>query len=419
MRACVIWTLLVSTSWVHAGCERDFRTFAAARSGGAAAPARRLPDPKTLAKAGLQYYWRAKVPLGDSEQVARLWLLGEKLYCLTNTNHLVAVDALRGIVLWRYPVADPGKTVYRPCRYDKLAMSDKAPSIDDIQKPNPLAGLDARDAVLINGITNVLVLNRTTGDLIRRVQFKFGAGGSAAGITDGRNFFVPDDRGHYHAIRLQEGLTWWTMSIGDMIVSPMLYMNDKVFVAGVNGALHVVSASLARRQVWSRRLDGPVTASALVTQKGYFVPCEDRNLYAFEPATGVELWEPFECKYPLRDVPQASEISIFQYVRDSRKFFAVNIVNGKLRWSMTGPRKVLAAMDNNVYLLSGARMLIVDEVLGKVTASVPIGGMDLLAANTTAPAVYGATRKGGVYCIRPLSAGYLTAEMLRELDAKK
>lgn len=419
MRACVIWTVLVSTSWVHAGCERDFRALAAARTGAAAPPARRLPDPKTLAKAGLQYYWQAKVPLRDSEQIACFWLLDEKLYCFTNTNHLVAVDALRGIVLWRYPAADPGKTVYRPCHYDKLPMSEKAPNIDGIQKPNPVAGLKARDAVLINGITDVLVLNRTTGDLIRRVRFNFGAGGSAAGITDGRNFFVPDDRGYYHAILLQEGLTSWTMSIGDMIVSPILYMDDKVFVAGVNGALHVVSASSARRKVWSRRLDGPVTAPALVTRKGYFVPCEDRNLYAFDPVTGVDLWEPFDCKYPLRDVPQASEISVFQHVRDSRKFFAVNIVNGKLRWSMTGPRKVLAAMDNNVYLLSGTRMLIVDEVLGKVTASVPIGGMDLLAANTTAPAVYGATRKGGVYCIRPLSAGYLTAEMLRELDAKK
>jgi len=209
------------------------------------------------------------------------------------------------------------------------------------------------------------------------------------------------------------------MSIGDMIVSPVLYMEDKVFVAAANGTLNVVSASSPRRKNWSRRLDGPVTAPALVTRKGYFVPCEDRNLYAFEPTAGVELWEPFDCKYPLRDAPQASEISVFQYVRDSRKFFAINIVNGKLRWSMTGPRKVLAAMDNDVYLLWGNRMLIVDEVLGKVTASVPIGGMDLLVANTKAPAVYGATRGGGVYCIRPLAAGYLTAEMLRQVDAKK
>jgi len=171
--------VLVSAGWVHAGCERDFGALPAART--AAPPARRLPDPKTLAKAGLQYYWQAKVPLTDSEQIARLWLLDEKLYCFTNTNHLVAVDAMRGVVLWRYPVADPGKTVYGLCHYDKLPMSEKAPGVEEIQKLDPLKNLETRDAVLINGITNVLVLNRTTGDLIRRVPFDFGAGTSAGG----------------------------------------------------------------------------------------------------------------------------------------------------------------------------------------------------------------------------------------------
>ncbi|MBC8374008.1 MAG: hypothetical protein H8E53_10470 [Planctomycetes bacterium] len=72
-------------------------------------------------------------------------------------------------------------------------------------------------------------------------------------------------------------------------------------------------------------------------------------------------------------------------------------------------------MNHNVYLQdNNNRILAADEILGDVKATIQMPRGDLLSANTSAPAIYGASPTGNLYCIRSIDAGYLTAEMLRK-----
>jgi len=151
-----------------------------------------------------------------------------------------------------------------------------------------------------------------------------------------------------------------------------------------------------------------------VDRRGCFVPCEDNRLYAFDGLTGAELWEPFICQGPLRDPIQVGANTIFQYAHGDQ-FYAINLVNGKERWHKADPRLVMAATGGNVYLLDKSRnLLIVNEILGTVKASLPMTGMDVFARNTDASAMYTATRDGRVFCIRLLSAGHMTPDDLKE-----
>ena len=372
---------------------------------------------KSVQNAGLNYYWKWKLPL-NGEKIARTFLIDENFYCLTNGNRLIAIDAARGVLQWSrwIHVAKPGVKVYDPVHTRNVMITRIPPTRKEILQPKPEAdrGIKAFDAVIISTETNALVIDRKNGQEIRNIQFNFAAGASAGACSDGRLLFVPDSRGWYHAIFLHEMIENWTLSVKGAINLPPRYVDDKVIVASEKGYVQVASTFETRKRIWTRPLDASIEAPFLATRDHLLVPCMDRRLHAFDPTTGRQLWEPFDCKKPLKDVPQVSEVSAFQYARGGG-FYALAIVTGKLRWTSPDARKVLAAMDNNVYLQDNRnRILVVDEILGEVKASIQMPRADILAANTSAPAIYGATRDGNLYCIRLLDAGHLTAEMLRK-----
>ena len=45
-----------------------------------------------LSKVDLRMYWERTIPLPAGEQVARIWVRGEKLYCLTDGDTLICVN---------------------------------------------------------------------------------------------------------------------------------------------------------------------------------------------------------------------------------------------------------------------------------------------------------------------------------------
>jgi hypothetical protein len=376
---------------------------------------------KTLQDAGLQYYWKCdELPglLSVGEKIDRTYLIDENFYCLTTRNRLIAIDAARGILRWTkwVHVAKPGVKVYDPVHAKNVMIPRIPPTRKEILQPKDRIGrkIKAFNAVIISTRTDALLIDRANGDEIRHIQYNFAAGASAGVCSDGRLLFVPDARGWYHAILLHQMLENWTLSVEGAITLPPRYVDDKVIVVSDKGRVQVASTFETRKKIWTRAIGTAIGAPVLATRDQLLVPGMDRRLHAFDPTTGRKLWEPFDCKKPLKDVPQTSEISAFQYARGG-EFYALAVVTGKLRWSLPDARKVLAAMNRNVYLQDNRnRILVVDEILGETNASVQMPPSDLLTANTTAPGIYGASRSGKVYCLRSIDAGHITAEMLRK-----
>ncbi|MDP6633816.1 MAG: PQQ-binding-like beta-propeller repeat protein [Phycisphaerae bacterium] len=378
---------------------------------------------KTLQDAGLRYYWRcddlAKFRLmSGGESIARTYVIDENFYCLTSMNRLIAIDAARGTLQWSkwVHVAKPGAAVFDPVHVNGITIPRTTPTRKEVLQPrsDPTRGVKPYDIVIISTRTHALVIDRKTGDEIRNIKFNFGASATAGVCSDGRLLFVPDSRGWYNAILLHEMIHSWTLSVEGAIKVAPVYIADKVIVASEDGQIQVANTYEARKKVWTRQIDAGIEAPILATENHLLVPCVDRRLHAFDPSTGQRLWEPFDCKKALTNAPQISDVSVFQYARGG-DFHALGLVSGKLRWTSSDARKVLAAMDNNVYLQDNRnRILLVDEILGDVKNTIQMPRGDLLAANTSAPAIYGATRNGKLYCIRRLAAGHITAEMLRK-----
>ena len=417
MRGLVKLTLAVAVSWMATGCGRNVPVS--------------LTHSSVLAKAGLESYWQRKLDLLEGEKIVRLFRIQENLYGLTDTNHLIAVDAATGNRKWVRQIAEPGVCIYPPCHGDDVAMRPKMPGVAQVLVKEAPGLLKTYDLVLINTPDYALAFDRNTGDLMRKIGFdsrpdEFAA--NTGGSCDGTYYYVGAAGGRCYAIRVNEGVIAWYLPTEEMITAaPKAHSPGgagRVFIAGGDAQLHIAKAGPFLTMVWPPKgtrkwpdMAGPVITEMHVDDRACFVPCVSQRLYAFSLAGGEPIWR-FTTAGRLMDPVQVSTNSVFQYAR-ADKLYAVNPANGKLRWSLPEGRRVLASMPvagaPTTYLLDESiHLLIIDEILGKVRASIPLTGCDLFADNTSASAIYVGNSDGRLYCLRQLGAAHLTAEELRK-----
>ncbi len=365
-----------------------------------------------LARAGLRYYWHYKMPLQSGESVVRVYLMDENLYAMTDDNRLIAVDALRGTYKWSFKVADRRHRVFRPYHVEDIMIPRNVPGIKGILDPNTSKPEAAFDGVIVNTLTEMVLLNRSNGEVMRRISFKdFSA--NSGGASDGSFFYVGATGGMYHAYAIREGVRVWTRSTGGMISAPLEIPWKLLYVASRDESFYAVKAGRGHQLAWRKQLGGPVTAQFHVDDRGCFLPGEDGRIYALNPINGTPLWPPFVCDSALREPIQVGQNTIFQR-SDAGSFYAINLTTGKQRWTRRDTLEVIAVFDGKVYLRDlNNNLLIVDEVLGDEKVVMPLTGLELYARNVTVPAIYALTRDGYVFCIRPLEAGRLTLDILK------
>ena len=370
-----------------------------------------VPGPEVLAKAQLQYYWRYRVPLDSGATIQRIWRLDENLYALTSGNRLICLDAVVGTYKWGRQVAEAAQTVFAPSHADSV-MVPEAGGIAAIINPPDRARMKAFNAVVINTLSYALLLNRDTGEQVRRLPFDFAANTGCS--ADSTYLYAASTKGLFYAIRLADGLPHWTLSTGDMISTRPKLFNRRLYVASQDARFYAVNPEIERdRKLWTQETDAPLTADFYVDARGCFVPSQDYRLYAYETAGGTDLWT-FRTQGPLTQGAQVGAKSVFQY-SDNDKFYCIDIANGRERWTSPEARQVLAVVEPNVLALSAdGRLLVISETLGKVEMSLPLTGLNLFARNAAKPMIFAAGRDGRFVCIRPAGAGALTAEMLKD-----
>ena len=370
-----------------------------------------LVPASVLSKAGLSYYWTSpRLSLRAGETLERIWRLDEKLYLLTSDNRLMALNAATGESEWTRQIAGKGKTVFAPCHADAVGVP-KTVSMRALIDPAQTGDLDIFNAVIINTLSDVVVIDRDSddGEVKRKLKFEFVA--NSPGCADGGRFYVGAVDGRYHAVRLSEGLVQWTKGAKDTISVGLQHLSGTLFVASQDGWFYAINPDTGTR-VWRQRTDGPLVAGFVADPRCCFVPSTDYRIWAYDFATGEKRWE-FPTEGPLRQAVQVGVKSVFQYA-DGDKFYAIDLARGAERWSIPDARTVLGAVDSDVLVLTDKRnLLVVDEILGEVAMSLPMTGLDLFVPNATEPIIYAASRSGYVVCIRPVSAGHLKPEQLK------
>jgi len=427
MRTTVQWVLIAACLTVLVSCQPNAPTVRVGpRDAEATAPAADPQVISALADMGLKIYWQIDANLDPHETILRLVRLDEKLYCITDQNRLIAIDAMRGVRVWRHQIAESDRQMFDPIHADDMTIPDHVLGIDGLLDPSSRDVARPYDAVMINTQTYLVVIDRTTGRVVRdrhAVDFDFAA--TSSGSTDGVFFYAGTAAGNVAAVRPAEAITAWEVTLFGSTTAPPVYYSNHVFAYAhcLHGDVFSAIQLIPQRKVlWSQELSpsspaelthGAVTAAFHVSDKGAFVPCEDKQIYAFDPFTGAELWEtPFMTGGPCRTAIQVGNKTVFQYAHEDR-LYAVNLFSGAERWNMPEGQIVMALMDDKAYVLDVNKVLhVVDEMTGEEVGAISLADYDVLLANTTAPAIYAAKRTGELVCIRLTSAEPLTAEML-------
>jgi outer membrane protein assembly factor BamB len=373
--------------------------------------------PDVLATASLEYAWRNTVDLDEGETVRNVWRVDEVLYCLTSGHHLVAMDAVSGVRLWTVQVGDVREQVFPPCHADNVAIPPTM-GIHTLNNPPDKTKLIPFKAVMINTSSELYVIDRATGKVMRKHELKFAA--NTGGATDGVHYFVASVSGDikggswYYSVDVADGLTRWVMRAEDLITARPVYLDNRLYIASADHKLYCVNPDQARKRVtWESATEGPIVADFVVDTRGCFVPSEDYKLYAIDRASGVGLWS-FRTGGPLTAATQVGQQTVYQFAKNDR-FYAVDLATGAKRWDNPDARTVLADLGDRLAVLSAQRnLLIVNEVLGKVELSIPLTGLDLFVPNAAKAVIYAVSAEGKAVCIRPAKAPPLTASMLKE-----
>ncbi len=367
-------------------------------------------NPETLKKVGLECYWPLQLVLKEGEGLVGIELLDEKLYCRTTQKRIIAVDAATGEQKWAYEEFTPTDHVFRPYHVDGLLLAPAPLNIAEITGFHRRPATKPIDAVLFNTAQRVVVLDRATGKERRNIQFRFSA--NSGGACDGRYFYVGSTLGRYHAFALNEGLKAWHLKTGAMISAPIAVSGIRVFVGSEDHEFYSARQGAQGKVVWRQKLEGAIRGAFHVDERGSFVPSEGNRLYAFGNAHGNPLWPAFVFQGPAITDVQVGENTLFQYASNDA-LYAINIANGRERWRRKDGRGIVAMIDGDAYMATaGKNLVVLDELLGKEKYVVSLRGLDMLAGNIKAPAIYASTIDGKIYCIRPSGAEPLTADSL-------
>ncbi len=402
MTAKICWFILVALMTLPlVGC-----------GGQAAAPVPAKPSgPSPMEQAEMQFFWERQLLLSPNESVRKIYLLDENIYYLTSEKVLIAMDATVGTIKWRQPITYKAEAVFAPIHFDDMRLPKKVGTVADVTNPPSLHTFPKFDAVLINTFTGVKIFNRKTGEIIRDIRFgDFSA--TAGGATDGERYYAPSNTKLIYAIKLHPAVIIWTKELAERVRAPLLCRMDKLYAASTKGLFRCLSADDLGSKLWQIRLDDPITTPFKVVNSNAYITCQDGRVYALNSNSGEEVWSPVQTQGLPQGKIVVEKTTAFQYSKGAG-LCAINLADGKLRWTLPTGKKVLAVMGEDVCVIDARKnLLVVNLQTGQVSHSVPLQKYDIFATNAAASAIYAVTYSGKACCIRKTSAGRLTVEML-------
>lgn len=379
-----------------------------------------LPD-DVLAKVDLAYYWKFRLDLDRGERIVRVWRIDELMYCLTNQRKLIAVDARRGLPAWAQIIGTK-ETIFEPVHADAVTLRPSRAGMKEMLQPKTLPPVEPYNATFINTLSSVTVINRSTGKFVKVFPLTYSS--NAGGETDGTFFYGASTAGNYYGVRMDAEVNSWEMSTADMINTPMRLVEGVVFVGSQDKTLTAAVGAAQRKRKWIRAFDAPIAAPFHADRRGIFLGTQDGRIHVIDRSNGERMkvldeqtkafkdWGPIITKGEILDPIQVGQSTIFQYVRKDT-FYAIGIDTVKPRWTNPDGRMVAAIFDGTVALLDKNKVLLmVNELSGKINASLPMTGWDLIVPNTQIDAIYAASADGTVCCIRRKGAPALTEKML-------
>jgi len=326
---------------------------------------------EALADNNLERVWQNRLAVRKTEKLERLFILGNRIYGLSDSNYIVSMNRETGAPIFSRPIAEAGLPV--------LGF-----------------GLYEKDVFFIAG-NRLIEINSEldTEHSSRRLEFN----ATCPAARNKSYFYIVEGGKHVHVLRATDKVRIFTVGIENNSMITSVVAGEDFFVLGTDAGNIVSYEADGMKQLWRFKADGSIVEPIVKDGKWLFFAGKDTNVYKINVVTGRLVW-----KYPagvmLDEQPRVTQEIVYQHIRN-KGLAAINKKNGKLLWQLDEGTDLLAEENGMAYVITKAGTLIVmDNKKARQVRSVNLEGVSKYAVNVTDSRIYIASEDGRIVCLK-------------------
>ncbi|MCC6494529.1 MAG: PQQ-binding-like beta-propeller repeat protein [Pirellulales bacterium] len=263
-----------------------------------------LVTQEQAARVGLERAWFAQAPVDAARSRVTTWYLYlDRLYAVTNSGIVTALNAETGEELWSKQVGKPGYPAYGPSAnadYLGLISGSKLYLLDRhdgrAQWVRPVGSAPSSGPALSNQYAYVaLVTGRIEAykldDPDARPWYYQSRGRTFLRPTvSGELVSWPTTEGFLYIGRADDpGVLFRLQTAGDIVTSPA-YQEPNLYIASTDGYLYCINGTSGREQ-WRYSTGYAIRSSPAIVGQQAYVASSEPAIHAVNAQTGAWLWD--------------------------------------------------------------------------------------------------------------------------------
>jgi len=337
---------------------------------------RPLVSPELLRSAKLKTVWQNKLPIRETENLDQLFIIGNRIYALSDHNYMVCLDRVKGNVIFSSPVAPAGF---------------------------PVVGLELYRNELISIIGNKLVeIDPNTAIVNKAKYLEFSVVCPAA--RNSSYFYVSGVDRRLHVLHAENYVQVFQVATQNESMITSIIADERFVVFGTDAG-NVISFLPDRpKQLW--QFDVPDAIAGPIVRDGMslFFACKDTNVYRLDivdPMMVNLIWK-YQMPGILEKAPRVTPAAVYQYTCNEG-LTAIDKQSGKFMWRLSQGDDLLAETEGKAYVITNVRTLVaMDNTTAKLLYSVNFADVSRYASNTTDSKIYIADESGWIACLEPV-----------------
>jgi outer membrane protein assembly factor BamB len=332
-----------------------------------------LVSPKLLEHSDLKIFWENKLPIKSSESLERLFILGNRIYALSDRNYMVSLHKEKGHVIFSKSIVASGF---------------------------PVVGLSLYKEELFSIVGNELVeINPEFGTKLSGKRLAFGIVCPAA--RNSSYFYLGGVDRRMHVLRADNKVQVFEVAAENDSLITSIVADENFVVFGTNAGDVISITPGGPKQLWRFNAADSIAGEIVRDVQSLFVASKDTNVYRISVRTGRLIWK-YQTAAMLERGPRVGKNVVYQYVRD-KGLAAIDKGSGELIWQWAEGVDLLAEAGSKAYVITNTgKLVVMDNKRAKHLYSVNFAGVSRYAANSADSKIYIADEAGRIACLEPV-----------------
>ena len=333
----------------------------------------RLVSPELLKQAELEILWETKLPIKMGESLERLFILGNRIYGLSDKNFMVSLNREKGNVIFSRTITGADF---------------------------PVVGFGLYKDVLFSVAGNKLIeINPESGT--ERSAKRLGFGVTCPAARNSSYFYVGGTDRRMHVLRSEDKVQVFEVAAeSDSMITSIVADENSVVFATDDGNVISITPDKSKR-LWQFDAAGGIAWPIVRDGESLFAASGDTNIYRLNARTGKFVWK-YQTGAKLEKGPQVTQGVVYQYVRDEG-LVAIDKESKKLLWQLAEGVDLLAEADGKAYVITKVGTLaVMDNKKAKQLYLVDFAEVSRYVTNVADSRIYIADKSGRIACLQPI-----------------